>query len=310
MSQGNKDDQLSLDLRLDIAAVKEIDGVQAGVFEDGTPFMTERGLARIAGISQGTLNALGRNYGTSGGGERLREVKIAKTLENKGFKGERLYQKILVDGTETNAYYGVVCMSVIKYYAFQAGRFCNETAERNYDILADTSFKDFVYQMVGYKPINADEVAALSWQNLQARLLLNPIPSTHFSVLEESYNLELKIIRGGLRLDQHTIPDISIGATWANYWKANGLEQEHGQRIKHPHIYPQSYSQSKANGSIDYWIYPIDAVAVFKKWLQTEYVKVKLPKYLKDRVRDKTLPASKAQALIEALVPKELPHAS
>jgi len=297
-----------LSLRLDVVAVKENNGdIYMGVFEDGTPFLTERGLAAFAGISSGTLNELSKAYMSPDGGVRPREAKIAEMLSEQSFEGVRLYEKAIVNGTEVNAYPGVVCMVILEYYAYETEeRYRKKEAKRNYRLMGNKSFKDFVYQMVGYKPINADAVAAASWKNLEQRLILNSIPEGYFSVLEESYNLEIKLIRGGLSLDQHTIPDISIGSTWANHWKAQKLDQLHGERIRYPHIYPESYAQSKANGLIECWVYPIAAIAEFKRWLQSDYAADKLHKYIKGQVSKKAFTASKAQALLNALTPKRL----
>jgi hypothetical protein len=268
-------------------------------------------LASFAGISNSTLNELSKAYMSPDGGVRPRETKIAEMLAEQGFEGVRLYEKAVVNGTEVNAYPGIVCMVILEYYAFETEeRYRKKEAKRNYRMMGQKSFRDFVYQMVGYKPIDADAIAVASWKSLEQRLILNPIPEGYFSVLEESYNLEIKLIRGGLRLDQHTVPDISIGSNWSNHWKDNALEKEHGERKRHPHVYPASYAQSKANGKIDPWIYPMKAIGDFKEWLQTEYVTVRLPKYLKGQVKKRAIPASKAQALLDAVTPKQLPEAS
>ena len=301
------DKELQLSLRLDVAAVKENNGdIYMGVFEDGTPFLTERGVAALASISNSTLNELSKAYMSADGGVRPREAKIAQMLSEQGFEGVRLYEKAMVNGTEVNAYPGVVCMVILEYYAFETEeRYRKQEAKRNYRLLSHKSFKDFVYQTVGYKPNKADDKAD-SWNNLEQRLILNSIPEGYFSVLEESYNLEIKLIRGGLSLDEHTIPDISIGMGWANHWKAQKLEELHGERIKYPHVYPESYAQSKANGGIECWVYPMAAIAEFKRWLQSDYAGDKLHKYLNNQVKKKAFPATKAQAILKAVTPKRL----
>lgn len=312
MNEKRKND-LQLSLTLSVVAVKESDGdIFMGVFEDGTPFLTERGLAVFAGISNSTLNELSKAYMSADGGVRPREAKIAQMLAEQGFKGVRLYEKTMVNGTEVNAYPGVVCMVILEYYAFEAEeRYRKEEAKRNYRLMGRKSFKDFVYQMTGYQPVLPNEAEAISWKNYQERLILNPVPEGYFSVLEESYPLEMKIIRSGLQLDQHTIPDISIGGTWGRYWSSKKLDRKfQSQRIKYPHVYPGSYAQSKANGRIEQWIYPMSAISEFKTWLQTDYVMKKMPKYLKDKVDQRKLSPSQAKALLDAVTPKQLPKAS
>ena len=50
----------------------------------------------------------------------------------------------------------------LEYYAYEADK-RNQTVEakRNHRLLARKSFREFVYQAVGYKPVNPEEVAAL-----------------------------------------------------------------------------------------------------------------------------------------------------
>jgi hypothetical protein len=44
-----------LKLNLEIAAEREIDGVGMGVLNDGTPFLTLRGLARMCGVDNAAI---------------------------------------------------------------------------------------------------------------------------------------------------------------------------------------------------------------------------------------------------------------
>lgn len=307
MELSQNDNQL--ELNLSIAVAKEIDGVEMGVLSDATPFLSGRGLARACGVSNSTIVDWGEF--TPQIGDSFRAGKMAELLAGYEFRGARFFERIpngIQFGVEAtiSAYPDLVCMAFLEYYAFEAGKRCTAQARQLYRRLGREKLRDFIYRMVDYKPANPEAIELQSWQNLKTRIALNSMPIGYFSVLEESYPLELKIIRHGLIFDQHTVPDISIGGTWGRRWAQNMFDEKYGKRIKHPHIYPDSYAQSKFNGKHDYWVYPIEAIGEFKKWLQIEYAAVKLPKYLKDKVKAGVLQASDAQVLLNAVNPPQL----
>lgn len=309
MSEQNSD---QLNLGLDVVAVSKAgDDVHMCVLGDGTPYLTERGLAALSGVSNSTLNELNKLYKTTGWGVRPREVKIAEMLAEQEFEGVRLCEKITVNGAEINAYPEPVCMVILEYYAYETEeRYRKEIAKRHCRLMLRKSFRDFVYQMTGYKPVDPNEEELEYLKNLRGRIAINSIPNGYFSVLEESYPLELKLIRYGLTFDQHTIPDGSIGNVWGRRWSKVRLDEEFGKRIKHLHIYPESYAQSKANGKIDAWVYPLSALIAFREWLQEEYIPNNLPQYLKSKVKQGVIAPQKAQALLNAVNPPQLPNAS
>jgi hypothetical protein len=112
----------------------------------------------------------------------------------------------------------------------------------------------------------------------------------------------LESIRHGLTVDNHTVPDVSVGIAWAKYWKSNNLEAKHGPRKKYPHKYPDDHPQSAANNVIEPNIYPTAALVEFRTWLETDYLPRTYPRYLKS----KQLPPSRAELLIASLVPPQL----
>ena len=287
----------------DVVAIKtiEADGIQMGVLEDGTPFLTGRGLSIICGISSASLNDWGYNVPKIG--DRLRMGKMADLLSAQGFEGDRLFKKVLFNGQEVNAYPDSVCMAFMEYYAFEAGRYCTKEAKANYRVLARKTLREFIYRTVGYDP---KDVVPLDWRHFHDRLVLNPVPIGYYSAFKEMADVVVCSIREGLIVDSHTVPDISVGQIWSKYWQNNNLEEIYGLRMKYPHIYPDYFPQSKNNGNIDAFIYPIESLGCFRTWLYTTYIPEKFPSYLKRKVKQGAIPASSVELLLKAVTPLEL----
>lgn len=280
----------------------EAEGIQMGVLENGTPFLTGRGLATMCGISPSTLNEWGEKVPLEG--VRLRKGKIAELLSVQGFEGDRFFTKIKFEGQESNAYPDAVCMAFLEYYAFEAGARCTDTAKNNYRLLARKTLRNFIYTTVGYNPQNT---VSDSWRQFHDRLTLNPIPLEYFSIFKETADMVLCAITEGLVVDSNTVPDISIGTMWSKYWNTQNLRDQYGIRVQYLHEYPDYFPQAKANGDIYAYIYPIEALGLFRRWLQTTYLPEKFPNYLKNKVRKGDIPASSAELLIKAVTPKKLP---
>jgi hypothetical protein len=103
-----------------------------------------------------------------------------------------------------------------------------------------------------------------------------------------------------------TVPDISVGSIWSKHWTAREMAAVYGRRSKFPHVYPADYPQSAVVP--DAYIYPLASLGEFRLWLDVEYLPNKYPDYLKRKVKLGALPASRAELLLESLVPKALPE--
>lgn len=309
MSNIQKPRQGELDLK--IIKSKKVDGLEMGVLNDGTPFLTGRGLARACGISNSTLV----NWGelTPQIGDSFRSGKMAELLAANGFEGARFFVRVSNGtqfGVEANisAYPDDVCMAFLEYYAYEAGeKRCTETARNNHRLLARQRLRDYIYRMTGYDPA---QQALQSWKHFHDRLLLNPMPEGYFSVFSETAQLVLISIRNGLIIDDHTVPDISVGSIWSKHWKAQKLSVQYGNRTKYPHVYPDYFPQAKANEDIKAYIYPLQALGEFRTWLESTYLPDKFPNYLKNKEKQGALPPGRAKALLKAVEPKRLPKAS
>jgi hypothetical protein len=114
------------------------------------------------------------------------------------------------------------------------------------------------------------------------------------------YDLVVHMIQKGCPLDDHTVPDVSVGQMWANYWQANGLDAIFGARLKHPHFYPEWFPQSAAN-PVEAWIYPAQALGEFRIWIYKNYIPNNFPKYIESKVKKGLFLPSRAELLINAV---------
>jgi hypothetical protein len=195
-------------------------------------------------------------------------------------------------------------MAILEYYAFEAEQSSNEIALQNYRLLARYSFRSFIYNRCGYDP---NKHIPDSWKNFHERVLLNDqVPIGYFSVFRELADLVVHMIQQGCQLDEHTVPDISVGIQWGKYWTANNFTFIYGERQKHPHFYPDWFPQSAVN-PVDVWIYPAKALGDFRVWIYEHYVIEHFPKYLDTKVKQGVFLPSRAEILISSVTRPALP---
>lgn len=274
----------------------EVDGIQMGVLSDGTPYLTMRGLARMCGIDNSVLVRLANNWTDEKSKPRGR--KLQELLSGQGYSGDALYLRTMGVNGETHAYTDAVCMAILEYYAFEASQADNEIAIRNYRLLARSSFRAFIYNRCGYDP---NKHIPQSWKSFHERILLNDqVPLGYFSVFREIADLVVNMIQKGCPLDDHTVPDASVGLTWGKHWIANDMDSKYGERLKHPHYFPEWFPQSAAN-PVDAWIYPAHALGDFRIWLYQTYVPTNFPKYIQGKVKQGIFLPSRAEILLAAV---------
>lgn len=288
---------------LDIQPLKEIeiDGVGMGVLPDGTPYLTGRGLARMCGIGETTL----REFVDGWNSEQFkpRGEKIANLLSELGYLGKPLFVPIKVKGSTHHAYTDAVCMAFLEYYAFDASPI-REQALRNYRLLARSSLKYFIYVQIGYDPTNRIPEC---WKKFHDRVsLVHPkVPAGYFIIFKEMADIIVSLIQGNVPVDEKTVPDISVGIHWGNYWTEFKLEEKHGKRVKYEHNYPDYFPQASSNPQHP-WAYPDAALPEFREWMRNTYLKVKLPLYLETQERKRALPPSIRSLVLAAIVPQEI----
>lgn len=72
--------------QLTMLIAKEVDGIEMGVLEDGTAFLTGAGLASACGVGRGVIYQQAINWK-----DGKRDGKLAKMLIEAGFDGDLLY---------------------------------------------------------------------------------------------------------------------------------------------------------------------------------------------------------------------------
>lgn len=290
-----------LDLGVEVERV--VGGIEMGVLENGIPYLTQRGLAEMAGAARSTIQELTQEWQeaqTSGVFPRGRMSFFREYLEKNDYDEPKLYIEIVRDSSPHYAYPDVVCMAIIEYFAFESQR-TNDVAVKSFRNLARYGLQQFIYTSLSYVPTD-------SWRLFNARvsILKDSVPIGYFSVFKETSGLTVDLINAGLTVNEHTIPDASVGGTWGRYWSANNLESRFGARIKYAHFYPSDYRQSASNPQ-DAWAYPNEAWAEFQYWLRSIYLPTKYPVYILKKASILPGGPAEAQRLAALYAPKSLP---
>ncbi|BDT72581.1 hypothetical protein os4_21220 [Comamonadaceae bacterium OS-4] len=275
----------------------EHDGVEMGVLEDGTPYLSESGLARMCGIDRKVLNRLAVNWQE----ERLKErgKAIDELLIKSGYIHRSLFLKSeFAGGYQVNAYTEPVCLAMLEYYAFIT-REPKQEAQHAFRSLARIKFREFVYGAVGYSP---EQIKLDSWKHFHDRVDLtkDSVPIGYFGIYNEIASMIVPMISAGVAVNDKLIPDISVGIAWSNHWKKQNLATRYGERIHYEHNYPEYYPQAKSNPQEPY-AYPDEALGEFKRWLRQHYIATKLPTYLSGKVKDKSISFASATMATLAL---------
>lgn len=144
------------------------------------------------------------------------------------------------------------------------------------------------------------------WAQFEDRvsLVYDNVPVGYFCVFREIGDLFASLITNGAEFGTKMILDLSVGGCWGRHWTSEALEEDFGPRMLFPHHYPSYFPQSWSNPQ-DAWCYPEDALPSFKRWMRETYVPHKMPKYLRDQVRAKKLPAPIANNALAALAARE-----
>ena len=290
-------------LRLDLVVAAEIekDGIGMGVLSDGTPFLTIRGLARMCGVDMAAIVRMTASWQDVP--LKPREYKIRELIRAQGADDTIAFFGFMKNGVVHHAVPAAVCMAVVEYYAFEA-RGDNTQAAHSYRTLARKGFQDFIYAQVGFNP---NGVPSIAWQQFHDRVSLSyhTVPAGYFSIFKEIADILVSMIRQGAELGSQFVPDISVGQRWAKFWKDNNLEVLYGDRRQYENNYPDYFPQAPSNPQPAF-CYPDDALGEFRKWVRQQYVPTHLPKYLNSKVAQGQIPASKAEAALTALMPKEI----
>lgn len=280
---------------------REIDGVGMGVLTNGMPYLTGGGLAKLCGVDAKAIRSISNNWQE----EKLkpRGKIIAQILDDNKYTDEALYIQVHTRGDQhINAYPDVVCMAFLEYYAFDAKK---EDAITNYRTLARKTLRDFIYNSVGYDP-EKSKIDSWKYYHDRVSILQNKVPDGYFSIFNEIAGMTVDLIMSGFVVSDKNIPDISVGLTWASYWKEKDLSSKHGDRIEYEHNYPDYYPQAYSNPQKPA-AYPVSALGEFRKWFKRTYLTFKFPKYILKKAHILEGGKEEAEKLIEVFNPKQLP---
>ena len=271
-------DQRVLDIGVEVQ--REVNGVEMGVLENGIPFLTLQGLAKIAGVSQREISELNRQWEEHFGDPILLKQRpsfIKELLVNHGYNERKLYIETAKDLAPHHAYPDVVCMAVLEHHAFEAKGGRNPIAIENFRRLAAYGLQRLIYEALNYAPVDR-------WRYYHERVshLRNSNPDGFFIVFHEVSSAIVDLINANLAVNRYTINDRSIEQRWAAYWKSADHDVIYGERRQYEYTHP-SYHLQIDNDPQKPWAYPAAALAEFRRWLKHEYLPTKFPKYLLSR---------------------------
>lgn len=281
--------QAVLDLGIEVQ--RDVNGVEMGVLENGIPFLTQRGLAKITGAPRSVIYDITQEWEAKYDDDVLRKDRFSflrEYLSKNGYTERKLYIETKKDGSTHFAYPDIVCMAIIEFYAFEA-RTPNKEAIENYRKLAAYGLQKFIYDALHYTP--ADK-----WMHHHDRvsLLQNSAPDGHWIVFNEITGLIVDLINADLTVNNRTIPDISVGQAWGINWEQSGLEGRYGERKKYMHNYPLYFPQAASNPQ-PAWAYPDASLPEFRRWFRHEYLVTRFPRYILTKA--KLLSGGKDEAL-------------
>lgn len=249
-----------------------------GILQNGLPYLTQSGLSKAIGIGQSTLSKITKEWREAHSDPVMprsdsRLGYLKEYLHKERFSEPELYIEVEVENATHYAYPSVVCMALIEYYAFESHP-PNATALKLYRGFARFGFQEFIYKALQYVPED-------KWRYFHDRASLNrnSAPNGYFMVFNEISGMIVDLIRANLRVNEFTIPDISVGKLWSDYWKEEGLDSKFGKRLQCEHCYPDYYPQAKSNPQV-VWAYPNMALADFRYWFTQTYLPTKFPRYI------------------------------
>lgn len=289
-------------LDLGVEVQRDVNGVEMGVLENGIPFLTQRGLAKIAGVHRSVISDLSQEWEATYDDDVIGKDRISflrEKLRQAGYNERKLYIEIRKDGSLTFAYPDIVCMAIIEYYAFEAKTPSSEAID-NFRRLATFGLQKFIYEALKYTP--ADR-----WMHYHDRvsLLRNSAPDGYWIVFNAITGLIVDLINANLTVNDRTIPDISVGIAWSAHWDTKGLNKVHGERVKCEHNYPSYFRQAPSNPQHP-WAYPDAALPEFKRWFRHEYLMTKFPLYILKKANVLPGGVEEAKAIGRMYEPKRL----
>jgi len=283
----------------EVSTEKEIDGIGMGVLENGIPYLTQTGLAKMCGVETRSIRKITVDWNN----EKItpRGKIILDILNQNNYISDKLYISVKKDNQPIHyAYPESVCLAFLEYYAFHSKAENTKEARNNLILLARKTFRDLIYNATEYK-IETKQLN--EWKYFLDRVGLNidVVPVGYFSIFKEMADFMAQLITSGVIVDDHTIPDGSVGWHWSSYWKDNKLNEKYGESVNYQHNFPNYFPQSQANGMIQPKAYPESALPTFRKWYREIYIESKFPNYLLNKTKQQNISANKSNNILNAV---------
>ncbi|WP_145518017.1 hypothetical protein [Yersinia mollaretii] len=277
----NNGGQVTPPLVLDLGVKQEgvFNDVEMGILENGIPYLTQSGLARICGVNRSNIADIANDYAEcfrNGVFPNGRMQFISSYLQQAGYTDPALYISVNRNGSIHYAFPDIVCMALLEFYAFVSNNTSNATAQQYFRDLARVGFRDYVYLALRYQPEDP-------WKPYRDRVSIihssGSVPDGYFIIFNEIAGLMVDLIQAGLIVNMYTVPDISVGSCWGRHWNSSGLAGSFGNRVSCEHNYPDDFNQSGSNPQ-QINAYPNSALAEFRRWFKHEYLPTKFPSYI------------------------------
>lgn len=107
----------------------DVDGLTIGTLTDGTTCMTESSLARLCGVSRGTIESIAQDWNKEPPTTRI--ATIQRDLAISGYAAPRAYVTACWEGITQRYYHPEICASLLHYFAHYAGSDCRQTARES-----------------------------------------------------------------------------------------------------------------------------------------------------------------------------------
>ncbi|MHB9880128.1 hypothetical protein ACSMXM_10730 [Pacificimonas sp. ICDLI1SI03] len=281
----------------------KINQLGMGVLSDGTPFLTQRGLAALCGVENAHIGTISSQWDESN--QKPRISKIKDIIYSHGQQLEKPHIELRVNGRVVFGYREEFCLAVLEYYAFEAGQYLQEEAIKHYRLLAGKGFREFIYGVVGYAPASDLD---RRWQPFLDRVsrTYNSVPHGYFSIFREIADLVVTLGENGVYTSDKIVPDISVGLAWSAYWTKSKLENVYGPRKEYEHNYPDYFPQAVSNPQHP-WCYPDSVLGKFREWFRDQYLYGgKFKRYLDGQVKAQRIGVSTRTAALESFTQQML----
>lgn len=253
--------------------------IEMGVLENGVPYLTQKGLAKLCGVSRASISSLASEWDEcfqQGVFPYGRMEFLSSYLQRVGYIESSLFISFKKNGAIHHAFPDIVCMAVLEFYAFESQNTSNTTAQQYYRELARVGLRDYIYNALRYQPEDP-------WRHYHDRVSIiqntGSVPDGYFIVFNEIAGLMVDLITAGLAVNMYTVPDISVGSCWGKHWSSQELSESFGDRVQCSHHYPDGFNQAKSNPQMIN-AYPNASLPEFRRWFRHEYLRTKFPNYI------------------------------